>query len=100
MKLLCTELHWWMCTSQSVCKCSWVEASLLALQQQPATAERANESNHAVDIAGAVQLDEAGKDKPARLDYRCSTYTLAPTVSMDMSCMQLVLWMPSVYVYN
>lgn len=86
--------------SQSVCKCSWVEASLLALQQRPADARRANEADHAVDIAGAVQLEEAGKDQPARLDYRYSTFKMALTSSMDMSRMQPGFSMPSVYIHN
>lgn len=85
-----------MCTSQLVYKCSWVEASLLALQRRPADATRANETDHAVDTAGAVQLEEAGKDQPARLDYRYSTFKMALTLSMDVSRMQLVLWVPHV----
>ena len=51
-----------------MCPRRWVEASLLALEQQPADARRADEADHPVNIAGAVQ--KAGEDGQDVADYR------------------------------
>ncbi|DBA86388.1 TPA: hypothetical protein ACH3X2_005613 [Trebouxia sp. C0005] len=49
---------------------SWVGAGLLALEHIPADARRADESAHAVDIAGAIQCIGSAEDKTCTVDYR------------------------------
>ncbi|DBA75732.1 TPA: hypothetical protein ACH3X1_010149 [Trebouxia sp. C0004] len=49
---------------------SWVEAGLMALEHSPANARRADESDHAVDMAGAIQRKGSEEDKHHTVDYR------------------------------
>ncbi len=56
--------------ASSECDRSWVEAGLLALQHRSAGARRADESDHAVDIAGAMQSKGTEEDKHRIVDYR------------------------------
>jgi hypothetical protein len=47
-----------------------MEAGLLALEHCPADARRADESDHAVDIAGAIQCKGSEEDMYPTVDYR------------------------------
>lgn len=48
--------------------CSWIKASLLALEQHPTDARRADEGNHPISLAGAVLRQVEGNHN--HWDYR------------------------------
>ena len=48
--------------------CSWIKASLLALEQQPTDARRDDESSHPISLAGAVLRQVEGNHD--KWDYR------------------------------
>ena len=50
------------------CFCSWIKASLLALEEQPTDARRADESSHPISLAGAVLRQVEGNHD--QWDYR------------------------------
>ena len=50
--------------------CSWIKSSLLALEQHPTDALRADESTHPISLAGAVKRQAAVDGKHDQWDYR------------------------------
>ena len=70
MQLFKTCLH----TVTACLWCSWIEASLLALEDNPSDAQRAKEDDHPISLAGAIKRQPADDSSVGMWDYRSAQH--------------------------
>ena len=74
--------------------CSWVEASLHALQQQAEEARRANEADHPVCIMGGLQPVQTEEEDGSMSHYRCDWHHIfVPLLSSSLLLQHFLLLM-------